>query len=155
MSVERMALTDEYQAALIAHGRTDYRCTVMALNDTGQVLTDVPAVLLTDTRTLAAEVHKMAEQIVRDGCDPDVNALVFFWRHDTSSPAVSAVVVSRDGDASERQYMAHPVDVLRPRSGLIFDDIWNLTSSCATVTAFRFATVGADLQAAQVPDCRC
>jgi hypothetical protein len=132
-----MSQTDEYTAALICQMHTVRRCTVFALNDSGNVIERIIPLFLADTRMLAADVFQMVEHVGLAGALPEVAALAFFWRHDD---AVSVAVVAPDGTGTEQSYRHHPVDVLAFDGGLTSDGVFMLASSCATVTAFRFAT---------------
>jgi hypothetical protein len=132
-----MSQTDEYTAALICQQHTVRRCTVFALNRNGDVLEHIIPLFLADTRMLAADVFQMVEHIGLAGALFEVASLAFFWRHDD---AVSVVVVAPDGTGTEQSYRHHPVDVLAFDGGLTTNSVFMLASSCATVTAFRFAT---------------
>jgi hypothetical protein len=137
MNPTRMSQTDEYTAALICQMHTVRRCTVFALNGNGDVIERIIPLFLADTRMLAADVFQMVEHISVGHALPEVAALAFFWRHDD---AVSVVVVAPDGTGTEQKYSHHRVDVLQYDGGLTTDGVFLLASSCATVTAFRFAT---------------
>ena len=136
---------EDQMAQLTAEGPA--RCTVFAVSNmpdltpNGVLVADIEPVRLEDTRTLGADVHQMVERFTIAGCDPDVDGLLFCWRHDGAIPAVSLVLVGRDGDAKERQWMGHPMG-LRAHDGIVTDGVWCLVASCATATAFRFATIG-------------
>jgi hypothetical protein len=132
-----MSQTDEYMAALICQQHTVRRCTVFALNDAGNVIERIIPLFLADTRMLAADVFQMVEHISVGHALLEVASLAFFWRHDD---AVSVSVVAPDGTGTEQSYRHDPVDVLSYDGGLTSTSVHLLASSCATVTAFRFAT---------------
>tara|TARA_R110000782_G_scaffold137926_2_gene230397 strand:+ start:90 stop:503 length:414 start_codon:yes stop_codon:yes gene_type:complete len=132
-----MSQTDEYTAALICQMHTVRRCTVFALNGNGDVIERIIPLFLANTRMLAADVFQMVEHISVGHALPEVAALAFFWRHDY---AVSVAVVAPDGTGTEQSYRHDPIDVLAFDGGLTTNSVFMLASSCATVTAFRFAT---------------
>jgi hypothetical protein len=137
MNPTRMSQTDEYTAALICQQHTVRRCTVFALNGHGDVIERIIPLFLADTRMMAADVFQMVEHIGLAGALPGVASLAFFWRHDD---AVSVVVVAPDGNGHEQSYRPHPSHGLLYDGGLTTNSVFMLASSCATVTAFRFAT---------------
>lgn len=141
--------TVEAEMALLAH-QADHTVTVYALNNAGHIMPDIIPHTINQTTAgieVGHEVHMMVERIVRDGSDPDVDGLIFFWRLPGDIPPgvdVAVVVVSRTGEALERDY-TFPVragQVVPTQGGFVrMDTLFCYVAGAATRTAFGMAGI--------------